>query len=146
MRFVKRIVNHCTGGNPKQSIQSVLDSWRKKGWSSNGYHKIIDYYGISVRLMDDETIGNGVKGKNKDAIHIAYIGGMKNGKPFDTRSDAQKETLLFENTEYKKKYPNAEICGHRDLSNDLDGDGIIEPKEFIKSCPCFNAIEEYKDI
>jgi hypothetical protein len=38
------------------------------------------------------------------------------------------------------------IIGHRDLSPDLDGDGIVEPNEFIKQCPCFDAKVEYKDV
>ncbi len=38
-----------------------------------------------------------------------------------------------------KKYPNAIILGHRDLSPDLDKDGVVEPNEWMKQCPCFNA-------
>jgi N-acetylmuramoyl-L-alanine amidase len=44
------------------------------------------------------------------------------------------------------KVSKIEIVGHRDLSPDLDGDGIVEPQEWIKQCPCFDAKEEYKDI
>lgn len=29
------------------------------------------------------------------------------------------------------------VCGHRDLSPDLDGDGVVEPHEFLKTCPGF---------
>ena len=43
-------------------------------------------------------------------------------------------------------YPDSKICGHRDLSPDLDGDGEIEPNEWIKMCPCFNAKKEYENI
>ncbi len=35
------------------------------------------------------------------------------------------------------------VCGHRDLSPDLDGDGEIEPEEWIKACPCFEASKEW---
>ena len=31
------------------------------------------------------------------------------------------------------------LCGHRDLSPDLNGNGEIEPEEWIKECPCFDA-------
>jgi len=34
---------------------------------------------------------------------------------------------------------NAIVCGHRDMSPDSDGDGIIEQHEWFKQCPCFNA-------
>jgi N-acetylmuramoyl-L-alanine amidase len=33
------------------------------------------------------------------------------------------------------------VCGHRDLSPDLNGDGEIEPEEWIKACPCFEVKE-----
>lgn len=31
------------------------------------------------------------------------------------------------------------ICGHRDLSPDLDGDGTVEPHEWLKTCPGFDV-------
>ena len=37
------------------------------------------------------------------------------------------------------KYPKATVLGHRDLSPDRDGDGIVEPHEWRKACPCFDA-------
>jgi N-acetylmuramoyl-L-alanine amidase len=41
----------------------------------------------------------------------------------------------------RKLYPKARIRGHRDFSKDLNGNGIIEPREWIKACPCFDAAE-----
>ncbi len=140
MRDIKYIVIHCTASQPKTKMQVILDGWRKKGWQSNGYHKLIAEDGVCVRLMDDELIGNGVKGHNSNSIHISYIGGVdKNGKPLDTRTEAQKEMIKFEIEEYLKKYPKAQVLGHRDLSPDKDKDGIVEPHEWIKYCPCFDV-------
>lgn len=31
------------------------------------------------------------------------------------------------------------ICGHRDLSPDKDGDGVVEPFEWLKTCPGFDV-------
>ena len=39
-----------------------------------------------------------------------------------------------------------DVLGHRDTSPDLDGDGIVEPEEWTKMCPCFDAKEEYSDL
>jgi len=36
--------------------------------------------------------------------------------------------------------------GHRDTSPDLNKDGKISSSEYIKSCPCFDAIPEYKNL
>ena len=30
---------------------------------------------------------------------------------------------------------------HRDISPDLNGDGVIEPYEYMKACPCFDVRE-----
>ena len=40
-------------------------------------------------------------------------------------------------------YRGAKICGHRDLSPDLNHNGTIEPCEYIKQCPCFCVSVEY---
>lgn len=33
------------------------------------------------------------------------------------------------------------FCGHRDLSPDTDGDGFVEPIEWLKTCPGFNVAD-----
>jgi hypothetical protein len=38
------------------------------------------------------------------------------------------------------------VCGHRDLSPDKNGNGEIEPEEWMKACPCFDAEEEFKEL
>ena len=40
----------------------------------------------------------------------------------------------------------SKVQGHRDYSPDKNGNGIIERFEWIKDCPCFNAIPEYKNL
>ena len=75
------------------------------------------------------------KGHNADSIGICYIGGLdKDGNPADTRTEAQKESLLVIIKHYKKMFPNAKVVGHCDMPN------------VHKACPCFDAKEEYKDI
>lgn len=71
---------------------------------------------------------------------------IKTEKAKDTRTDEQKESLLSLIKQMKTKYKIDKVMGHRDTSPDKDGDGIVEPHEWIKQCPCFNAIDEYKTI
>lgn len=143
MRNIKYIVIHCTAASGDQPTQDILDYWRKKGWDKNGYHWLISGNGLAVRLTDDENNSNGVASKNSNCINICYKGGW-NGK--DTRTPAQKEMMEVIISGYKKKYPKAVVLGHRDFSPDINNNGIVEPSEWIKLCPCFDAKTEYKNL
>ena len=44
-----------------------------------------------------------------------------------------------------KDYPLPHLR-HRDLSPDLNGNGEIEPEEWIKACPCFNAEKDWGKV
>lgn len=145
MRPVEYIVIHCTGASASQTTQNILDFWKNvKKWRAVGYHKLISADGKVEELAKPEQITNGVAGKNRKAYHICYKGGQ-GGK--DTRTEAQKLALLEEVKKAKKLFPNAKIVGHRDLSPDLNGDGIINPHEWTKECPSFEVkdwIKEHK--
>lgn len=108
-----------------------------------GYHKIIDADGKVTELAKPSEITNGVAGHNSKSYHICYKGGQ-DGK--DNRTCYQKEALLKEIKAARLLFPKAKIVGHRDLSPDLNGDGIIHKSEWTKECPSFNAIQEYATI
>jgi len=75
------------------------------------------------------------------------LGGLDaHGKAADTRTPEQKKALSKLIKELCSKYEIVEVLGHRDTSPDLDGDGIVEPEEWTKMCPCFDAKEEYSDL
>jgi N-acetylmuramoyl-L-alanine amidase len=75
------------------------------------------------------------------------VGGLdKNYKEKDTRTPEQKETLKWLIGELKHRLNISKVQGHRDYSPDTNNNGVIEEFEWIKSCPCFDAIPEYKDI
>ena len=82
------------------------------------------------------------------SVDFPELGGIDKDHPngIDNRTDAQKAELRRVLTELHKKYPYAKIMGHRDISPDKNHNGKIDPSEFIKLCPCFSAMEEYKDI
>jgi N-acetylmuramoyl-L-alanine amidase len=88
-----------------------------------------------------------VEGYNANSIGIAYVGGLDRAtKPKDTRTEKQRTSLQKLLKDLKARYPKAIIMGHRDLSKDLNKDGIITPNEWMKACPCFNAKTEYKTL
>jgi N-acetyl-anhydromuramyl-L-alanine amidase AmpD len=157
MRKIDLIVIHCSAS--KETSNYTFDQLRKdhkaRGFRDCGYHFYIRRDGTRFigRFLDQIGAHVGDVGKNSTSIGICYEGGLdKNGKAKDTRTEAQKEellnTILEVLTILKKKQPDVKvrIVGHRDLSPDLDKDGVVEPHEWVKLCPCFNAEPEYKGI
>jgi N-acetylmuramoyl-L-alanine amidase len=135
MRDIKYIVIHCTATQPNTKKESILSYWKNTlKWKSVGYHRLIDANGVIHELAKYEKITNGVKGFNSESIHFSYIGGIdESGRPKDTRTLKQKESLLYLVKQAKKQFPNAIVQGHRDFGAN-------------KACPSFDAKNEYKAI
>lgn len=147
MRIIKFIAVHCTASHQTETIDGLRKEFKRKGWKNPGYHYVVSPDGKITQLIDEAKVSNGVKGFNSVSINVAYIGGIDtNGKPTDNRTDEQKASLRSLLKMLHKKYPNAIIQGHRDFSPDLNKNDKIEPFEYIKACPCFNAKEEYSNL
>lgn len=147
MRGIKRIFVHCTAGSQRQTVADLQAEFKRKGWKNPGYHYVIQADGTVKQLLGEQFVSNGVKGYNSTSVNVAYMGGIDaDGKAVDNRTDAQRASLLTLLKELKGRYPKAEILGHRDISPDTNGNGIVDPWERIKECPCFNARDEYKDL
>lgn len=143
-RKVDRIFVHCTAGNQKTTtVKSLNAEFKSKGWKTGGYHYVIFPDGSVVQMEDENKIANGVKGYNKNSIHISWVGGYNS---VDNRTQKQKDSIIKVLKELRKKYPNAKILGHRDISPDVNNNGIVDPWERIKDCPCFDVLKEYKNI
>lgn len=149
MRKINNIVIHCTAGAQTQSADDIVRYHRTQlGWKAPGYHYIVERDGHTVCTLAEDRISNGVRGHNGDSINIAYVGGIDGkGRGTDNRTAQQKEALVRLLRELRMRYPHARILGHRDIASvDRNHNGIIDPWERVKECPCFDAIPEYKDI
>ncbi|KAB4163381.1 N-acetylmuramoyl-L-alanine amidase, partial [Bacteroides uniformis] len=81
-------------------------------------------------------IGAHATGWNDKSIGICYEGGLDEcGRPADTRTYAQKCSLLDLLRQLKTDYPQASILGHYQLSNSIH-----------KACPCFDAKGQYRGL
>ncbi len=149
MRQIKEIIVHCTA-TPEGRNETVADIDRMhkaNGWRCIGYHYVVYLDGTVHPGRPENQVGAHCKGHNQFSIGVVYVGGVgKDGKPKDTRTPAQKAGLRSILKDLKKKYPGAKILGHRDTSPDLNHNGKIEPNEWIKACPCFDAKTEYQNI
>jgi N-acetylmuramoyl-L-alanine amidase len=147
MRNIKYIAVHCTASHQSMTVEGLRKEFKQKGWVNPGYHYVVSADGKITEMLSEDKISNGVKGYNSVTVNVAYIGGIdQHGKPVDNRTEAQKASLRSLLKMLHKKYPTAVIQGHRDFSVDLNKNGKIEPFEYIKSCPCFNAKEEYANL
>ena len=74
-------------------------------------------------------------------VRVGMNGLDENGHPADTRTNAQKRVLYQIIMDLQREYNILQVLGHRDTSPDLNGDGVIEPYEYVKACPCFDVRE-----
>lgn len=156
MKTIDAIIIHCSATKEGQDItaRDIDMMHRQRGFNEIGYNFVVKLNGdveTGRSLLKDgahcNNRGFGGLSYNKHSIGICYIGGLDaNGKAKDTRTEAQKRALRVLVAKLVKEYPIKEILGHRDTSPDTDGDGIVEPHEWTKMCPCFDAREEYKDL
>lgn len=148
-RNITLIVVHCSATSVLRDYtpEMLERDHRERGFNSAGYHFYIRRSGQRVPLRPLALAGAHVTGFNKDSIGVCYEGGVDaSGKIADTRTQQQKDAIAALLRELVVFYPDSEILGHRDLSPDKNGDGVISPDEWIKQCPCFDAKKEYRMI
>lgn len=97
-----------------------------------GYHYVIKTNGVVDTGRHEDEIGAHVAGSNAHSIGVCMIGTGRYTR-------AQWDALAHLVTELRGCYPDAEVCGHRDCSPDADGDGVVEPWEWLKTCPGFDV-------
>ena len=136
MRAINKIIIHCTATPEGRAVTvKEVDGWhRARGFDGVGYHYLIGLNGEIWFGRDIEKAGAHTTGQNTNSVGVCYVGGLakdcKTAK--DTRTQAQRDSLLILLAELKQKFPGATVHGHREFAN--------------KACPCFDAREEYKDI
>ena len=157
-RHIDWIVVHCTAtpeGKDMTVEQIRKEHIKNRGFKDIGYHYVIYRDGSVHNGRDVDISGAHVTGYNSYSIGIVYVGGLeeqkpgvayKDLKPKDTRTEAQKAALLALLVDLRKLYPKAKIQGHRDFSPDKNHNGTVEPSEWIKACPCFDAKSEYRKV
>jgi N-acetylmuramoyl-L-alanine amidase len=94
----------------------------ENGWSDVGYHFVIRRDGEIEKGRPDHVIGAGVKGYNRDSIHICMIG----GKPDANFTFKQYQTLIQLREAIDTDYGNPMWLGHRDVDKG-------------KTCPNFDV-------
>ena len=135
-RRINEIIVHCSATTEGNNV--TVDTIRRyhiveRGWSDIGYHFVIYLDGSVHAGRPLGKIGAHCTGHNSYSIGICYVGGLDhNGRAKDTRTDAQKASLVELLRTLKRRWPKATIHGHREFA--------------LKDCPCFNARSEYANL
>lgn len=131
MRQITQIILHCSATPEGKDFSTAdIDRWHKaRGFKMIGYHYVIRLDGTIEQGRPLEMTGAHCKGRNAHSIGICYIGGLDpKGRPKDTRTPAQKDSLWALVQALRKQFPNATVHGHNEFAN--------------KDCPCFDVPKE----
>lgn len=140
---MKYLIIHCTASRTGVDVTAEkIIKWHTedppdgRGWSRVGYSDMIDNYGRLVNLrsydqndiVEDDEKTWGTAGKNSCSRHLVYAGGLDGrGRPSDTRTEAQKKTMLTYIKYNILRVPDLLVAGHYHFA--------------AKACPCFNVPE-----
>jgi len=125
----KFLTIHCSATPEGRAVTAdQITQWDKAKFGQTSYHWVVELNGLMVRTLRDDQKGAHVAKHNTGNIGICYIGGVdKHMEPKDTRTDAQKKSLLTLIRTYTERYPGITIRGHRDWP------GVN------KACPSFDV-------
>ena len=135
-RKINLIVIHCsaTRCNQRYTVDQLRDDHNARFHNKGiGYHYYIERDGQVYQTRPEEEVGMHALHYNAHSIGICYEGGLdEKGNYADTRTPAQRATMIALLRALKVDYPDAEIVGHCQLP------GVSKP------CPCFSC-QEYRD-
>lgn len=142
------IVIHCsaTGPNSDIGVDEITEWHKRRNFRTIGYQQVIRRDGqIEFGRHFDES-GAHVKGHNFRSVGVCLVGGLdESGTPTDNFTPAQFAALSASVRFLRRAYPNAVVLGHRDLSPDINGDGVVTSDEWLKECPCFDVRQWMRD-
>jgi len=137
------LVIHCSATKATMNIGAEeIKHWHvvDNGWKDIGYHYVIRRDGTIENGRPEDEVGAHVKDYNMVSLGICMVGGIDaKGHAENNFTVAQWKSLARLVRMLRAKYRKAVICGHRDLSPDLNKDGSVTPNEWVKECPSFEV-------
>lgn len=128
MRDIDELIWHCTATPEGREFDaSDIDRWHKeRGWSGIGYHKVVLLDGTVQDGRPESEPGAHCRGRNRTTLGYVYVGGVDlRGRAKDTRTPAQKKTMLRLTREAVRKYGIKKVSGHNQYA--------------AKACPSFDV-------
>ena len=136
MRKIDLTVIHCSATRCNRPYPvTTLISDHDKRFGFTGYHYYITRDGKTYQTRHEQLVGAHAVGYNRHSIGVCYEGGYNaRGQPADTRTEAQKASMRRLLKDLMKRFPAAEVLGHRDLP------GVH------KDCPCYDVKADMKKL
>ena len=128
---VRFLVLHCSATRCTQDYpaQQLLHGPRARGFRTVACPFYVRRDGTLTQHRGLLEVGAHCRPYNRCSIGICYEGGLDaQGRPADTRTAAQTGRLHDLFGRLKRLFPQAVVCGHRDL-----------PGTAPKACPCLDA-------
>lgn len=129
MRKISELIWHCTATPEGREVSvDTIRQWhvRDNGWADIGYHQIVHLDGSVSPGRPESQVGAHVAGHNTGTLGYVYVGGCdKAMKPKDTRTPAQKATMIRLTKEAIAKYGITKVSGHNQYA--------------AKACPSFDV-------
>lgn len=122
-----KIIVHCTATKAGRDVSvAEVTAWhRARGFRTIGYHYLVRLDGAVEAGRPVGETGAHCLGQNACSVGVCYVGGLDaSGRPADTRTPAQRESLRRLVADLQKRYPGATVHGHREFA--------------AKACPCFD--------
>lgn len=140
---------HCSASKPSVHVDAaVIRRWHKaRKFDDIGYNLVITRSGVAQIGRSLEDVGAHVVGYNHNSLGICLAGGLNEitGKAENNFTASQFATLKTWVRALKTVWPTARVLGHRDASPDKNKDGIIDSRDWLKECPCFDVAQWMKE-
>jgi N-acetylmuramoyl-L-alanine amidase len=155
-RAVTQVVVHCSATPSGQWLKGcapvTINGWHAaRGFrrgavarrafnpdlGSIGYHFVVDIDGRVWSGRHVDEIGAHAAGNNATSIGICLVGGAERDAQYTAEQWAALATLVRRLLPLLR--PGAGVVGHRDLSPDANGNRVVEPGEWLKTCPGFEV-------
>jgi N-acetyl-anhydromuramyl-L-alanine amidase AmpD len=126
---IRWLTIHCAATPEGRDVKAEqIEQWDIAKFGQKSYHWIVELDGSKHQSLEDDQLGAHVHLHNSGNIGICYVGGCDvHGNPKDTRTDAQKASLLDLVQHYITLYPDIQVLGHRDWP------------DVHKDCPSFDV-------
>ena len=137
-REVRLLIIHCSATRYDRDfpVEALRASHKARGFADIGYHFYSTRDGYLHRCRPVNYLVIQRPARSTRFPYTSLFRATKEaGTPSDTRTYAQKCSLLDLLRQLRRDYPEAKIVGHCQLSPYIR-----------KACPCFDAREEYAGL